>query len=361
MTPGKIGGFGFILLLVGSQASGSLVYTCDNTVDATAAGTCAYLNGTIAGLYNNTFSNVTANIYVEQGITNLGESDTAVDFLPFSQYLSVLTNSSSGNAVDSGAIAALNSLDKLVYGNDSVVITSALAGALGFSGASGLTASDELCTIGDSGCYAGIITVTTPANLPPGQSLYYRQIGGSQANAYDYYSIVEHETDEVLGTISCMETSTTLSDACDGIVGANPGTGTPSAIDLFRYNSVGNLALNNAYLGLGQSPGPPGAPAGAYFSWNGGATNGANGAVFNTLANGDDYADFATPACSHVQDARGCFGHSFDITTDGNAEINMLDAVGYNLATPEPGTIILLGVGLLCIGAINRRAGKKTA
>jgi hypothetical protein len=67
---------------------------------------------------------------------------------------------------------------------------------------------------------------------------------------------------------------------------------------------------------------------GAYFSYNGGATKGAGGAVYNTLANGNDYADFSS-ACAFVQDATGCLGLDLNINTDGDAEINILDAVGY--------------------------------
>ncbi len=228
------------------------------------------------------------------------------------------------------------------------MITSALAGALGFSGLGGLTAAGANCTIGtDAGCYNGIIIVTTPSNLAsehPGQSLYYRQNGGSiPSSAYDYYSLVESETDQVLGTISCVVNGGgVLSDYCDAGTGAAAGTGTPSAADLFRFNGVGSLALDNAWLGSGA------APAGAYFSDDGGVTNGTGGAVFNTAANGQDYTDF-TAACTWVQSGPGCLGQSLDITADGRAEINMLDAVGYNTA-PEPGTLALIGAGLAAAG-----------
>jgi len=339
-----------LVLCVSAASASSLTYTCDPSVDATTAGTCGYLNTQIAGLYTSTFTNISANIYVEQGVTGLATSETAENFVPYSTYLSALTGASSGNGVDTAALAALNSLDTAIYGSDNVVITSALAGALGFTGVGGLTAAGANCTIGTPGCYNGIIIVTTPANLAseqPGNSLYYRQNGGSiTSSAYDYYSLVERETDEVLGTISCVATTGgVLTDHCDPGTGAPAGTGTPSAADLFRYNGVGSLALDNAWLGSGA------APAGAYFSYDGGVTNGAGGATFNTVANGQDYGDF-TASCTWVQTAAGCLGQSLDITTDGNAEINMLDAVGYvsDNATPEPGTLTLLGAGLAAAG-----------
>jgi hypothetical protein len=329
-------------------SAGSVTYTCDPSVDATVAGTCAYLNTTIAGLYNSTFINVSADIFIEQGTTGLAASEAAESFVPYSAYLSALTGTASGDGVDTAALAALNSLDTAVYGSDNVVITSALAGALGFTGAGGLTAAGANCTLGtDAGCYNGIIMVTTPANLAsehPGQSLYYRQNGGSiTSSAFDYYSLVEHETDQVLGAISCVTTGGgVLTDHCDAGTGAAAGTGTPSAADLFRFSGAGSLALDNSSLGSGA------APAGAYFSSNGGVTNGAGGAVFNTVANSQGYTDF-TASCTWVQSGPGCLGQSLDITTDGKAEINILDAVGYNV-TPEPGTLALIGAGLAAAG-----------
>ena len=336
-----------LVLCVSAASAGSITYTCDPSVDATNAGTCAYLNTTIAGLYNSTFVNVSADIYIEQGITGLAASEAAESFIPYSTYLGALTNTASGDAVDTAALAALNSLDTAVYGSDNVVITSALAGALGFTGVGGLTAAGVNCTLGTAGCYDGIVIVTTPSNLAseqPGQSLYYRQNGGSiTPSEYDYYSLVERETDQILGTISCVATvGGVLTDHCDAGTGAPAGTGTPSAADLFRYNGVGSLALDNAYLGSGA------APAGSYFSYNGGGTNGAGGAVFNTVANSQGYTDFTAP-CAWVQSASGCLGKSLDITTDGDAEINLLDAVGYNM-TPEPGTLALVAAGMAGAG-----------
>jgi hypothetical protein len=114
------------------------------------------------------------------------------------------------------------------------------------------------------------------------------------------------------------------------------------------------LAANNAYIGTGTGP----VQSNAYFSYNGGVTNGAAGALYNTLSNGDDYADF-TSTCAHVQDGIGCPGASFDITNDGNSEINILDAEGFNLATPEPGTWILFAGGLAVL-LLRRRSGTVT-
>jgi hypothetical protein len=128
-------------------------------------------------------------------------------------------------------------------------------------------------------------------------------------------------------------------------------------VDLFRYSSSGNLVLDSSLS----------TTAGAYFSYNGGSTNGANGFVYNTLNNGDDYADFVSSCPGgpfSIQDAEGCPGTDagLSITNDGHAEINILNAVGYDLPgpsttpeTPEPATIVLLASGIGALAAFKRR------
>jgi hypothetical protein len=321
--------------------AGTVTYTCDPTIDAAVAGTCAYLDSTVAGLYSSTFSNANASVYITYGATGLGQSTQFLNFVTYNQYRTALIADSSGDAVDVGAIASLPAVEPAIYNNGDVNVTAALGSLLGLpvTGITTPATGENACTLGTLGCYDAIITLATPASLAGnGQGYYYRQNGGSAANnQYDIYSIVEHETDEVLGTSSCIDTTATLTDNCGGT--------SPSAVDLFRYNVGGRVLIDTT--------------PGAYFSYNGGATNGADGAIYNTLANGDDYADFASN-CSFVQDATGCLGQSLDITTDGGAERNILDAVGYNLnvvsATPEPMTLNLLGASLAILFAFRRRA-----
>jgi hypothetical protein len=106
---------------------------------------------------------------------------------------------------------------------------------------------------------------------------------------------------------------------------------------------VGSLV--NLHNALSTAPGQ-------YFSYNGGSTNVA---VYNTLDNGNDYADFITN-CAHVQDAQGCLGQDLEINNDGGAEIKTLDAIGFNQNTvPEPGTVSLFAVGFAGLVAYRRR------
>jgi len=192
--------------------------------------------------------------------------------------------------------------------------------------------------------------VTNDPSIP----LYYDNLGGTEpSDAYDYYSTVEHEVDELLGTTSCITTETApLSDGC-------PGIATPSAADLFRYSGPGALVLDSS---LSTAPG-------AYFSYNGGVTDGATANLgikyYNTLDNGDDYGDFVSNCPGgpfSVQDAEGCAGTDAGLTilNDGGAEINMLNAVGFELypstsSVPEPRMLFILVPVLLLVVYFTRR------
>ena len=301
-----------------------MVYTCASNV---ATATCNYLNTTVASYYNDTFTNANADVYVQYGDTDLGESEQYLNFLTYTQYVTAYGNIPSKSPIQVSAQSALSTYDATPYGSDYVEVTSALGTALGFSGATGITTTEAACTIGTSGCYNVIVTVTNNADTP----LYYDNLGGTEpSDAYDFYAVVEHETDESLGTASCIETTDPLTDPC---ATDTDETGTPSAVDLFRYSSAGNLVLDSS---LSTVPG-------AYFSYNGGTTDGANGIggtpkVYNTLANGADYADYlpSTPNCATneaIQDAYGCPGADGGLTilNDGGSEINILTAVGYQV------------------------------
>jgi hypothetical protein len=348
--PWLLAGIGFSAALANAS---TLSFVCDPTIDAATAGTCNFLNTTIAGLYTSTFSNVNASIYIQYGITNLGTSTTGFDNqIPYSAYVNDLRATASSGAIDVAALNSLGALEPALYGGAPIDITSALGVALGIpdSDLNGTTANGTQCVIGTAGCYNGIITISSPDNLLSesggANSWYYRQLGGTVgATAYDFYSEVEHQTDEILGTASCVGTAgPALSSNCPN--------NAPAAVDLFRYSAPGSRVFIS---------GTPG----AYFSYDGGLTNGADGAVYNTLLNDNGYADFVSN-CHFVQDATGCLGESLDITTDGSAEINILDAIGYNLnspviaTTPEPSSgVFFIGVALL-IGVAWRTARRKT-
>ena len=98
---------------------------------------------------------------------------------------------------------------------------------------------------------------------------------------------------------------------------------------------------------------------------------GGSAKFYNTLANGEDYADFVSSspcqANQAVQDAEGSPGEDagLNILNDGGAEINILNAVGYDVtsatATPEPSTLALLRLSLAALALIKRLVGRRHA
>jgi hypothetical protein len=319
-----------------------ITYDCDPSI---SQNTCNYLNNTVAAIYNNTFINANAVIYVSLSGdigSNDSQSEYWFNFVPYTDYLLKLGGTSSGDAVDVAALDSLNQYATPVYLSGDVAVTGALGQALGFSTAplDGVTSDDSSnCTLGTSGCYAGDIELST-ADFNSAGSL----------GAYNLATAVEHETDEILGTGSCI--------GQDGSTQCNGGrVDYPSAVDLFRYSAPGSLVAENSIVSTPN----------AYFSYNGGASNGADGALYND-STGLDYADFQG-SCAYVQDGTGCGNDvELDITNDGpggtaGPEVTILDAIGYNLTSsassvPEPGTMGLFGAALAVLALRKRRRAR---
>ena len=187
---------------VGLANAGTITYTCDPSI---AVATCTYLNTTVAGNYSSTFTNATANIYITYGTTGLAQSEQYLNFFTYDQYVAALTSNPDQSPVQVAALAALNTYDATPYHSGNVNLTVALGTALGLTtDLTGITPDGSSCTPGASGCYNAIVTVTND----PGTPLYYDNLGGTEpSDAYDFYGVVEHETDEVLGTSSCVGTA----------------------------------------------------------------------------------------------------------------------------------------------------------
>ena len=325
-----------------------IVYICDSNVPTS---TCNYLNTTVAGYYNNIFTNANANIYVKFGTTGLGASVGFINIVHYTPYVTDLTNKAVKSSIQASALSAINTYATPAYGTQNwMEVTVALGAAYGFTGLLGINAAETAsCTPYTSGCYNEIVTVADAASQASGGfTLYYDDQGGTEAaNQYDFYAVVQHETDEVLGTSSCISTqsSSGLSDDCDRVItGSN---GIPSAVDLLRYSSPGKLALDTT----------PSTTAGQYYSFDGGVHYGIGGdgnaaKVYNTLDNGDDFADYtsSSPDCGTnqaVQDAEGCPGEDAGLTVvnDGQSEITILNTDGYDIpeaaiSSPTPGSTL---------------------
>lgn len=360
---------GLILFAIGAlgtsvPAFGTLSYTCDASVNTTVAGLCNALNTTVAGFYNSTFTNANASIYI-QIANNGGLGESTGGFLNLVSYTTYQTKLQTEST--DAARLTLPSGEPTAFGTGQVELTSALKDAMGIGGTTfgvefnaagnaGNGWAGSACTNPGDGavvvasgtaCYNGIITINLPADLPANQGYFFPGLqAGSQPFNYDFYSILQHETDEILGTTSCIDRSASaLTDGCGGT--------NASVNDLFRYSGAGARTFD--VTGGTQ-----------YFSADGGVTDFEGNVFPNALGNGD-WADFSS-GCTFVQDSTGCLSSlasslQFNITTDGpggikGPEIAMLNAVGFNLAssaTPEPGTWGLIGLSLVALALGRNR------
>ena len=331
------------------SAFGNITYTCNANINGdSTVNACGTLQTTIAGLYSSTFSNANASIFIQFAAngsgSGLGGSNQFVGSVPYATYKTQLTSHEGpGDANDVTAVGSLPATDPIPGAGGNIVLTTALANALGIGFTNGITNAGASCnTPGVGNCYDGVITLNDPVDLNAQltQGYTYRGLGGSTTgtvNNYDFFSVAEHETDEILGTISSLGTSA-------GAPVDRLGAGNATPVDLFRYSAANTrsfLATANGTL--------------AYFSIDSGNTNIA---PYNNSPNNNDYGDWSTN-CSRVQDMQGCLNSTLDITNDTNlAEIRVLDAIGYNL--PEPATMGLLGASLAFAQFHRRRSQKFT-
>ncbi len=292
--------------------SSTITYTCNANISAAI---CNTLNTTIASLYSSAFTNAGASIYIQFGSTGLGESLTATNTLSYSSFRNALIANQAGSDDATAITKSVPSTNP--YGSDVLSLTNANMRALGFSATFGVNPSNKSCALG-AGCYDGIITISSSENT--GGNLYFRPAGGPAitGSQYDFYTVVEHETDEVLGTASCLL-------SCSSAI---------APADLFRYHSNGARSFaagdNNTCSTSGSGN--------ACFS-----IDGVDMLVqYNNVDNGDDFGDWVSNCSAPlVQDAVGCPGVS-DVDISPSAEIQVLDVVGFTLvgATGVPALTI---------------------
>ncbi len=141
-------------------------------------------------------------------------------------------------------------------------------------------------------------SISTPADGWVGftSSAYFNFLNTAivAPNQYDFLAVAEHEIAEVLGRISTIAV-----------------TGTPSALDKFRYSSPGTLATAASTI--------------AYFSLDNGTTDLGN---FNTAAPGD-LGDWAT-AGTLSTDAYAAAGTPGSIAGISASDLLLMNAIGYS-------------------------------
>jgi len=269
--------------------------------------------------YEGLFSNpVTIDIDFTNMTSGLGENTSTIWESSYSSFYSAYTSNASSNynpaattALSSGVVTA-NGGNNPVTGSANIWMKQADYKALGFSCGGFCSSYDGTVMLNTS--------ITTIGN-------------GTTTGPYSLLATVEHEIDEVLGLGSALN-STFQS------VGF--------AEDLFRYSStagVRSYTTNSSAL--------------AYFSINGTTQI----AQFDNQNDGGDWGDWQSnplpPGVNpQVQDA---FATPGSTPTLGPSEIQALEAVGWDLATPEPPTFALVGAALVGIGYWRRRRSRLKA
>ena len=150
--------------------------------------------------------------------------------------------------------------------------------------------------------------------------------GPIAAGTYDFQGLAAHEISEVMGRI--------------GLKGAiiSGHANSQSMLDAFSYTGAGTRALGLAPSGSVGS-----------FSINGGTTLLK---LYNDAAsNGLDTRDWA----GGTNDSFNQFSSSDVVNGVSSVDLQELDVIGYDLAAPEPSTLMLLGSALVVAGLIRRR------
>lgn len=268
-------------------------------------------------------------------------TDSAVDTVSYSTYLTALTEDSSANPGNTTLATAVSNLPSAGSGpSGGVTVTAPFASLI-------LGQSLSLCFSGSgswvggcNGFYAAVVTVS------PGGGGYYTPAGpGYSATAV---SVTEHELNEVLGGGGA---GTTLTDS-----GGTPGIFGPT--DFYRFAGTGNCSgtLTGTYSYTVSSS------AIACYSIDGGKTAivdaQGNPIQFNQAGGGSDYGDFADTD-PNIQDAF-VPGEPVANYTQSSVEFQMMESIGYDAySVPEPASLSLFG-GALAVFLCARRRGRAT-
>ena len=257
----------------------------------------------------------------------LGGSLSSLYYDSYSDYVfgGLLGNSLTNpqNHVLSTALQPAN----LAAGNqaDIILATSAGFSALG-AGAPGFLGADG---VPGDGTFDGIVYLNTAI---------MNFTNTVDPSLYPANNVIQHEVDEVLG-VGGSGTFVTQPFGPDPF---GNGFTYMGAEDLYRYSAPGVASFTT-------DPNAKG-----YFSYDGGQTDVRD---FNQEGGGSDFADWKT-SCSgvqNVQNAFGCKGKPQLGLSINSPEVFALQAIGYDLAVPEPSAWALMIAGFGLAGAALRR------
>lgn len=307
-----------VLALAGALGVVANAHADGLVINASFSGFNSTAQGTIQNainFYQETFSNaITVGISFAPGssTSSLGASFSQMAMISYAGYLSDLQSTASTDATDTTALAHLPGSAASPDGFSTIYIKAANAAAIGAYPAT-----------------------TTGGSITFNMGLIAAADGGtcSGANCYSLMGVAEHEIDEILG----------LGSNAFGTFNPVGGIGAaPFAEDLYRYTSGGALSFSASSTDA------------AYFS-----LDGSNDLVqFNNSKTSEDAGDWVTYNPAYVQDAEATPG-STPLLNVNSPEVVALDAVGYNLATPEPPSVWLLGAGVLLLLGMGWRQQRR--
>jgi hypothetical protein len=270
---------------------------------------------------------------------NGGKSLTTDYHSPFAPYAARLANDAAAHPEN--AVLAL-ALANQVWGNtpasvgvDFIETASADRRALGAAAAVGGLGADGVIGHGN---FDGIVYLD---NFSPDEYSFTSHVGPNQDSGLD---VLYHEVDEVLGIGG---NGSTLNWYAAGV-----NIDAIGPMDLYRYAAphTPSFTLDTSAI--------------SYFSIDGGLHGWE---YFNQLQFGPpplsgDYGDWGRFACNDglhaIQQWSGCSGEAYLPFSRFSPESVALQAIGYNLAIPEPGAWTMLILGMAMTGHAARRRSR---